>query len=178
MSHIVALEQDIHPHSLQRARLGDLDLVIWHGASGDIHVWEDRCPHRSVRLSAGRNMGSYLQGIYHGWRFGEAGDVIAVPAEGGQAFLDIRVNVLASVVSGGFVWAALEGVVEPATLSGTPMRPLHFMTPAEVVQARMPDGCHVTPWGAAACMVFGVTNDVEGAHRRLSALRQELEAAA
>lgn len=162
---------------MMRSRMGALDLVIWRGASGAVHVWRDHCPHRSVRLSAGRNMGSYLEDIYHGWRFGEDGTVIHIPAEGGKAHPDISAQVLNSTVSDGFVWAA-QDTPEPHAMTGTPHRPLHMLVPAETARPYLAEGQHVTPWGDAACMVYGAGGDPVAAHAKLSALRRRLEGAA
>lgn len=178
-SHIVALDRDVRAASVVRSRLGGHDLLIWRGISGEVRVWEDRCPHRSVRLSAGRNMGSYFEAVYHGWQFGEDGSVLVVPAEGGKAYPEIRVRVLSSKVAGGFVWAALEGEVLPdPKMAGQPSRPLHVSAPAEELVGRLPVTFHVTPWGADECMIFGLSEDPEETHRSLLRLRRELEARA
>ncbi len=176
-TYIVALDREVLPEGLVRGRMDTAELVIWRGASGSVHVWEDRCPHRSSRLSAGRNMGAYLEDPYHGWRFAEDGTVIHVPAEGGKAHPEISAHVLASAVTGGFVWASA-GVLETGDFAGPPLRPLHFGVSANRVAAELdPTKTRITPWGAAACMVYGIDPDAMAAHRMLTALRRRLEAA-
>ncbi len=177
-AHIVALERDVLNGSLTRARMGALDLVIWLGASGAIHVWQDRCPHRSVRLSAGRNMGTYLEDPYHGWQFGEDGTVIAVPAERGKPHPEISARVLPSKVAGGFVWAG-EGEVIGKPLQGTPARPLHFAVPTETLRPHLdPNTNHLTPWGDAESMVYPTSDDPLVCFNEMSALRRRLEGTA
>lgn len=107
-SYVVALEKDVRDYSIVRSMMGDKPLVIWRGASGAINVWLDRCPHRFVRLSAGRNMGGYLEGVYHGWQFEESGKVMLVPAMQGRPAHDISATVYSTAVAGGFVWASEE----------------------------------------------------------------------
>ena len=175
-THIVSIERDVRPASIVRARLGELELVLWRDNSDTVHVWEDRCPHRSVRLSAGRNMGEYLEGVYHGWRFGIDGTVIHVPSERGKGYPDIAVKRLYSKAAHGFIWAS-EGDLDIDTLHGAPLKPLHFKVAAKIVQPRLSDGFRATPWGEAECMVFGAGDDPVSAHAELSRLRRELEGA-
>jgi phenylpropionate dioxygenase-like ring-hydroxylating dioxygenase large terminal subunit len=51
--HVVARSEAIQTGTLTRAKLLDRDLVIWRNQSGQVLVWADRCPHRSIRLSGG-----------------------------------------------------------------------------------------------------------------------------
>lgn len=79
----VTRTQDLQPESLMKFRLLDVDLVIWRGDDGQVQVWEDRCPHRSVRLSAGQVVGNTLVCSYHGMSYNSAGQCIKVPAHPG-----------------------------------------------------------------------------------------------
>ena len=177
-TYIVALEADIHPASLSRSRLGEMDLLIWRGASGNIHVWEDRCPHRSIRLSAGRNMGRYVEGIYHGWQFGEDGTVLSIPAEGGKAFPDIQVNAVTSTVASGFVWATMDDqLIVDEGFSGKIGRAVHFSVPIELVTPHLAFAqSRATPWGQG-CMVYSIKQDARDRYYEAMALRGQLEGA-
>lgn len=181
----VALERDIRPLSLVRSRLEGMDLVIWRSTSGAIHVWEDCCPHRSVRLSAGRNLGDCLEGIYHGWRFDEDGKVASVPAEGGEARPSIRVRVLASEVRHGVVWASTgKKVAAPDGFGGNLCRPIHVSAPAERVRIRFGDFPDLqliaTPWGHDECFIYGASGntafDARSTNARLTDLVRRVEA--
>lgn len=160
----VALERNILPLSLTRARLADVDLVVWRSAADFIHVWEDRCPHRSVRLSAGRNLGNCIEGVYHGWRFDEDGRVASVPAEGGKAQPSIRVRVLASEIRHGIVWASTgDKAIAPDEFGANLCRPIHAAAPAERLRVgfeQFPDLCLIaTPWGSDECFIYGGSDD-------------------
>ena len=176
----VALEREILPGSLVRARLLERGILIWRGDDDAIRVWEDRCPHRSVRLSAGRNLGHCVECVYHGWRFGKDGTVIAIPACGNAARPDIRVAVLGSAVRGGFVWASLEGTANPPPSfepadSEAHVRPLPFRANAARVEQALAGlaGVRVvvTPTGMQASSVFGYAT-VEPAERAIDAARR------
>jgi hypothetical protein len=39
------------------------DLVAWRGPNGGLNVVHDRCPHRSIKLSVGRDLDGQLQCI-------------------------------------------------------------------------------------------------------------------
>jgi phenylpropionate dioxygenase-like ring-hydroxylating dioxygenase large terminal subunit len=55
------------------------DLVAWRDREGNIHLQEDRCPHRSAPLSLARHDGDRLTCIYHGIEILGDGVVASVP---------------------------------------------------------------------------------------------------
>src|ERR1051325_734044 len=71
-------------------RLGE-ELALWRDASGQPHVFIDRCPHRGARFSEGGTIdGAELQCWYHGFRYDGSGQCTAVPVEGEQTALANR----------------------------------------------------------------------------------------
>jgi phenylpropionate dioxygenase-like ring-hydroxylating dioxygenase large terminal subunit len=56
-------------------------LCIWRDASGAVHAWEDRCPHRGTRFSVGRVDGDRMICAYHGWEFDAGGQCTLMPAQ-------------------------------------------------------------------------------------------------
>ena len=173
-SYVVALEKDVRDYSIVRSMMGDKPLVIWRGASGAINVWLDRCPHRSVRLSAGRNMGGYLEGVYHGWQFDESGKVTLVPALQGRPSHDISATVYSTAVADGFVWASVEECL-PTGSGGEPCYPVHIAAPVDQVRLHVDSSVdHLTPWGVDGTMVYP-TGDPAQRRAELSALRRRLE---
>ena len=68
-------------HGVVAARLHGRDLALWRSASGQAQAWEDRCPHRGVRLTLGRVVGDRLACAYHGWEYAAGtGRCMAIPA--------------------------------------------------------------------------------------------------
>lgn len=63
-------------------RLGDR-LVLWRDSKGQVHVQEDRCPHRGAPMSLGRHLGDRLACWYHGVEIGPDGTVLSVPGQPG-----------------------------------------------------------------------------------------------
>ena len=55
------------------------NIVLYRDEGGTIHALEDRCPHRQVKLSAGKIVGHDLECAYHGWRFDRQGNCSFVP---------------------------------------------------------------------------------------------------
>jgi len=78
--HVLTKAADLKPGSLMKARLLETDLVVWRSQDGQVQVWDDRCPHRSVRLSAGRVEENTLVCLYHGLRYDTTGQCVKVPA--------------------------------------------------------------------------------------------------
>jgi nitrite reductase/ring-hydroxylating ferredoxin subunit len=68
-------------HVFETELLGQ-ELAVWRGLSGNVNVWENRCPHRGMRLTIGANLGSELRCAYHGYRFADgSGHCTSVPAQ-------------------------------------------------------------------------------------------------
>jgi phenylpropionate dioxygenase-like ring-hydroxylating dioxygenase large terminal subunit len=78
--HAVARSEAIKLGTMTQAKLLDTNLVIWRNNKAQILVWQDRCPHRSVRLSAGQIVNDTVVCAYHGLVFNDAGQCITVPA--------------------------------------------------------------------------------------------------
>jgi phenylpropionate dioxygenase-like ring-hydroxylating dioxygenase large terminal subunit len=66
---------------LAREVLGEW-LAIYRDENGHAVILQDRCLHRSSRLSRGRVSNGQLQCSYHGWRYDGRGEVSFVPSEG------------------------------------------------------------------------------------------------
>ena len=54
-------------------------IALYRDSKGQVHVLEDRCPHRLVKLSHGQVVGDKLECADHGWRFNDIGECAAVP---------------------------------------------------------------------------------------------------
>ena len=63
-----------------RCMLGSEDIAIWRGKDGQLRAWENRCPHRGMRLSFGIVRDNRLICLYHGWNYDGTGSCAAIPA--------------------------------------------------------------------------------------------------
>jgi nitrite reductase/ring-hydroxylating ferredoxin subunit len=89
----VSLSGGVEPGARTGTSVNGLPVVVWRGQDGTARAWEDRCPHRGMRLSFGFVRENSLTCIYHGWSFGQAdgggpgtdGRCLAVPAHPGTA---------------------------------------------------------------------------------------------
>lgn len=160
----IALERDIRPASIVRAKFMGIELIIWRDNDDRIHVWQDRCPHRSVRLSAGRNLGDCIQGVYHGWKFGKDGSVIDIPAEGHAQRPDIRVRTFPCKVAGGFVWINGGSDASPsnafaAATEDDCLHPIYVNAPHKAVAEALTEVSEfqlwITPCDGALSLIFG-----------------------
>jgi nitrite reductase/ring-hydroxylating ferredoxin subunit len=113
-------------------------------------AWENRCPHRGVRLTIGTNTGDGITCRYHGWRFASgSGQCTFIPAHPTQtppraAF--IRRCAIAE--RHGFVWVALadDAPALPAfdDLPAVPdvmLRSVTVHAPEDAVRAALASDC-------------------------------------
>jgi nitrite reductase/ring-hydroxylating ferredoxin subunit len=187
----IAVQRDVLCGCIVRSKFRGIELIIWRDDSDRVHVWEDRCPHRSVRLSAGRNLGDCIQAAYHGWKFGKDGSAIDIPAEGHSRRDDIRVKTFPCAIAGGFVWIgdrdeltppeALATITEDACL-----RPIYINAPAGVVREALSEMPELQLWVApcdnnlSLTMGYALQRPAADAMRRannlLNRLRRAIEA--
>jgi phenylpropionate dioxygenase-like ring-hydroxylating dioxygenase large terminal subunit len=110
-------------------RLLDEELVLWRNAAGQPVLLTDRCPHRGARLSMGRVQAGVLQCPYHGWRFGDDGRCVAIPAQPGfEPPASSSACRHRLVEAHGLLWADLHGHAPhgPPALEGLPPRRLVY----------------------------------------------------
>jgi ferredoxin-NADP reductase/nitrite reductase/ring-hydroxylating ferredoxin subunit len=82
----VAAAEDLPRRHVYAGQLAGHELAIWRADDGNINVWEDRCVHRGVRLSIGKNDGAELMCQYHGWRYANrTGGCTYIPAHPADA---------------------------------------------------------------------------------------------
>lgn len=122
------------------------ELVIFRDAGGHPRVLFDRCPHRYVKLSAGRMLNGQLQCAYHGLRFDGDGRCTLIPweTESSDLLKKLCVRAYPAAEAGGYVWAYLGNVDEfpaPPLEEAIPEELLHpdkfvhFSLPTEVWDA-------------------------------------------
>ncbi|WP_375500147.1 Rieske 2Fe-2S domain-containing protein [uncultured Nostoc sp.] len=108
--HAVARVSDCQPGTLKQVRLLEENLLLWRSDSlqDSIQVWQDRCPHRSARLSLGNVSDKNLVCLYHGWEFDQAGKCVRIPAHPTQQPpISACVKVYHCHESWGLVWVCL-----------------------------------------------------------------------
>jgi nitrite reductase/ring-hydroxylating ferredoxin subunit len=109
--HAVARSADAVPRHVLHAMLAGQELAIWRDDAGNVNAWENRCPHRGVRLSIGTNTGTELQCRYHGWRYESgSGQCRFIPAHPNQTPAKaVKARPFGCVEKYGFIWVNLAG---------------------------------------------------------------------
>lgn len=103
LEELAATERGVLPVRLCGERIVVADL-----GDGPVAL-EDRCPHRSTRLSLGWVDGDALQCAYHGWRWSGDGRCVGVPSmPDGSGTPARRVPAYEVEVRYGLVWVRLE----------------------------------------------------------------------
>jgi len=104
-------------------RLFGVDIVVWKDSQGRVSALEDRCCHRTAKLSVGTikqdERGDSLACAYHGWQYGLDGGCVKIPQqpELSAQMCSARAKVKRYYAEAryGYVWVCLE---EP--LAGIP----------------------------------------------------------
>ena len=127
----VALSNVVEPSTSTGAVVNGAELVVWRDSSGKAHVWEDRCPHRGMRMSFGFVRGDHLACLYHGWQYDTAGQCRHIPAHPQlEVPQTIRVQTFSAAERNGIIWAGATADADtallPAELVGlVPVRSLY-----------------------------------------------------
>ena len=146
-------EEAVPRHVLHTALLGQ-ELAIWRSDDGIVNAWENRCPHRGVRLTVGTSLGNVLKCRYHGWTF-ESGSGRCIerpdhPGEKPPAL--VRVRTFPCVDEHGYVWTRLRGdgdddrgrAFAPTRRTLT-LRSIHVRAPAATVAESLARHARNTP---------------------------------
>lgn len=107
--HPVALSVSVEPGTSAGTRLAGNELVVWRDNNGAAHVWEDRCPHRGMKLSFGFVRGDHIACLYHGWQYDTAGQCRYIPAHPDLVVpKSITASVYSTLEAAGLIWTALD----------------------------------------------------------------------
>lgn len=130
----VGLSRDLAPGRVMRAWVSEVDVAIWRDLQGTAHAWNNRCPHRGMRLSHGFVRGDRLACLYHGWQFGKSGGCAHIPAHPDlEPPATIHTQVYDVAEGGGVLWVRVDGPAEvPEMPDGfAPLRSMIFDCSAE-----------------------------------------------
>jgi len=144
----VALSTDLPPGGVMRADVAGFDMVVWRGRSGRVHAWDNRCPHRGMRLSFGFVRGDRLACLYHGWQYGEDAACRYIPA---HPDLEPPQSICATPYPcaeiDGLIWASAPeggiqegGVPEGPDHGSEPVRSIAINATPEPIAALLGDG--------------------------------------
>lgn len=158
----IALSRDIPKGTTRAIVLEGRELVIWRAESGAAQVWEDRCPHRGMRLSFGFVRGEALNCLYHGWQYGTGASCQKIPAHPDLTVPPtIRANAFASAETGGFILVSLDAEPgpPPVLLAGRPIASLAIATTAERI-GELVSGTPLDSIQGVSAVIDGVTVNV------------------
>ena len=80
-------------------------FVVFRDTEGRVGVLDDRCMHRGVSLSLGRNEEGGLRCIYHGWKFDVEGNILETPNDSTCSYVGKRKQGAYPVIEkSGLIW--------------------------------------------------------------------------
>ncbi|HEX3594036.1 MAG TPA: aromatic ring-hydroxylating dioxygenase subunit alpha [Polyangiaceae bacterium] len=68
----------VAPGDVREISFWGSSYALFRDANGELHVVENRCAHRQLRLSVGRVEGCNLVCAYHGWQYDGEGRVVSI----------------------------------------------------------------------------------------------------
>lgn len=141
----VGLANELAARQVMRVKLKQHDLAVWRSNSGVLSAWQNRCPHRGMRLSHGFVREESLACVYHGWHFSCEGTCHYIPAHPDLAPPNTIKPVIYSIAeASGLLWVCTEGDATPPDLPKhfVPLRSLHIKaqghTFTELLSQRVP----------------------------------------
>jgi phthalate 4,5-dioxygenase len=115
----VLLSAELAPgEQRKRVRLVGENLVAYRARNGQPGLVSEHCPHRRASLYFGRIEAAGIRCVYHGWKFGLAGQCEEMPSEPPESTFRERVRATAypCVERGGVIWAYLGAAAPPPDL--------------------------------------------------------------
>jgi phenylpropionate dioxygenase-like ring-hydroxylating dioxygenase large terminal subunit len=135
----VALSADVEAGTSTGTRIAGREFVVWRDSSGLAHVWEDRCPHRGMRLSFGFVRGDHLACLYHGWQFAADGQCRLIPAHPDiKVPSTIKATRFGCTERAGIIWSGPEDRSPPDDGPATPVRTMAIEAPLSRVRQHLP----------------------------------------
>ena len=127
-------------------------IVLWLDAQGNPAAVQDRCCHRSAKLSIGKVIDGNISCPYHGWEFNANGACVHVPQlKDCQISHSYKVKAYRCTERYGYVWVCL----------GTPLMDIPEMSEAANPEYRLLHEFY-EPWNCAGLRV--VENEFDLAH--------------
>jgi nitrite reductase/ring-hydroxylating ferredoxin subunit len=189
---------EVVPRHIAQTQLLGTELALWRDDAGSLNAWENRCPHRGVRLSIGTHAGTELRCQYHGWRFASgSGQCTVIPAHPSQKPASgVHVRTYSVVERYHLVWVSPDADSTPApslpiedTSRDTTLRSMFINAAVQKVAHALADqyGAASTdeftlrargvifllqPVTQSQTILHGVTEPEEFGTDRLAALRQ------
>lgn len=162
----VALSSSIEASTSAGAVVGGAELVVWRDSKGAAHVWEDRCPHRGMRLSFGFVRGDHIACLYHGWEYDTGGQCQYIPAHPKlEVPQTIKALTYATEERDGLIWTRLAEGADTSTIPAiggtTPVKTLYAAVDMDAAIAAlgkvtdMGGGCFRTEVAGLGVIVAG-----------------------
>lgn len=157
----VALSTMIAPGTSAGAVLLGQEIAVWRDSAGHAHAWEDRCPHRGMKLSFGFVRGDRIACLYHGWEYDSDGQCRRIPAHPTLAIpKTICVRTHGTAETGGMIWAAPGAAGAPPVLDqAAALRSLYIDAPPADVLDALPGAFGATEMNGAVPLVDLKTPD-------------------
>ena len=162
----VGFSEHLSNARVMRAYVNGKDVVVWRSHSGKLSAWENRCPHRGMRLSYGFVRGESLACMYHGWHYGVDRKCKYIPAHPDlEPPETIQIQRYYSFEKNSVIWVSdgSEANTREIPTGLFPIRSLEFHCSADILKNNL-DGFASNPLEGDQ-IVFHVTDEQEDVMR-------------
>lgn len=131
----IALSRDLPPGTTRAVISDGKEYVLWRGGDGSLQLWEDRCPHRGMRLSLGFVRGNTLNCLYHGWEYAAAAQCVRIPAHPDLVVPGtIKANAFTVIEAGAMIWTSDGSIDDPPMIArAQPLCSLAIHAPSQAI---------------------------------------------
>jgi nitrite reductase/ring-hydroxylating ferredoxin subunit len=152
-----------------------------------VRAWDNRCPHRGMRLSFGFVRGESLTCIYHGWQYGTDGVCHTIPAHPDLTPpATLCATAFGCIEKDGIIWASVsdhDGQPDVEFGDAHPIRSLSFDRNVETIgamlgtalfpisEASRPDECNFETVIETGGLIVRVGKDVTDERQLIAALQ-------
>ena len=167
----IALSADIVPNMSAGVRVMGAEYVVWRDTHGTAHIWDDRCPHRGMKMSLGFVRGDGIACLYHGWEYGADGRCRKIPAHPELPVpASIRIGTHPAAERSGIIWLGLDdNPLWPDDFAGwSALRSVAVQSPAELVREALGLREPVSPLGSLGLALQPVTERLSMLHMLLA----------
>lgn len=153
---------------------GGREFAVWRNSNGELHAFNNRCPHCCMQLHDGFIDNDCIHCAYHGWSYDGRGRCQGSPIRSDLRSGDVRrMQSFAVVEHHGLLWLSIDGdrlalqrwlsrITVPAAMISTPVRSIYLRAEFAAVRSALATA-HLPPCSVPDVAAYFLESDGESA---------------